>query len=380
MSLKLPLIVLFCLLLCSSLALGYTGEAGPAMLKMVFGSRALGLGGSFVGVADDVYYMDANPGAGEANRILKLSLLHQEWVYDANYEAVRIARGIGKHLYVGAGFTFLYLPFEYYDEGGDQVGSSSTISQMLGIFNMGYSFRNGTMSVGTNLKYYSSGVPDELLQARYADDYENQRYRALAADVGYFARTNWLKNYIGPEPSFMFGLALRNVGFSDTYAKLPTEVQAGLSYRVIWNLLITGQFNVPFYEPVYGALGAEFDIRKKIFLQAGARISANPMLSVGFGYRFRDMELNASYTPRIEFPNIFSVSVNFFFGETKKRRMDEQITSLLIEALERFSNGDYEQALASVESALELDPKNSMGLSLKESIEERMKVDEPVAE
>ena len=172
------------------------------------------------------------------NRILKISLLHQEWLYDANYEAVRISRGLGKHLYMGVGFTFLYLPFTYYDMNGEQAGASSLISQSLGVFNMGYSFRKGTMSVGINLKYYSSGVPDELLQARYASDFESQRYRALSVDVGYFARTNWLKNYIGPEPSFMFGLALRNVGYSDTYEKLPTEVQAGLSYRVIWNLLI----------------------------------------------------------------------------------------------------------------------------------------------
>ena len=358
------------------MALGYTGEAGPAMLKMVFGSRALGLGGSFVGVADDVYYMDANPGAGEANKILKLSLLHQEWVYDANYEAVRVSRGLGKHLYIGAGFTFLYLPFEYYDVSGEQVGASSLISQSLGVFNMGYSFRRGTMSVGANLKFYNSSIPDELLEARYEDDYESQSYRAFAADVGFFARTNWLKNYIGPEPSLMFGFALKNVGYSDTYEKLPTEIQAGMSYRCIWNLLLAGQVTVPLYEPVYGAIGAEFDIRKKIFLQAGARISVNPMFSVGFGYKFRDIELNASYTPRIAFPNIFSVSVNFFFGETKKRRMDERITSLLIEALEQFQNGDFENGLASTDRVLELDPGNSMALSLKKSIEESMKMEE----
>ena len=373
---KTVLIVLAFVCICSCTAFGDAGEAGPAMLKLVFGSRALGLGGSFVGVADDVYYMDANPGAGESNKILKLSLLHQEWIYDANYEAVRISRGLGKHLYMGAGFTFLYLPFEYYDSNGEQVGASSRISHSLGVFNMGYSFRRATMSVGMNLKFYSSSIPDDLLIARYAGDYESQRYLAFAADLGYFARTNWLKSYIGPEPSFMLGLTVRNVGFSNTYDNLPTEIQAGVSYRILWSLLLTGQVAFPLYEPVYGAVGAEFDIRKKLFLQAGARISANPMLSVGFGYKFRDVELNVSYTPRIAFPNVISVSVNFFFGETKKRRVDEKISSLLIEALEQFQAGSYEKALASVEQVLELDPKNSMALSLKESIQDRMKIED----
>lgn len=368
-------IVLILIFAGSSMALGDTGEAGPAMLKMVYGSRALGLGGAFVGVADDVYYIDANPGAGEASRILKLSLLHQEWLYDANYEAIRVSRGLGKHLYIGAGFTFLYLPFTYYDITGEQVGDSSLISQSLGVLNMGYSFRGGSLSIGANLKMYYSSIPDDLLEARYGSDYTSQKYLAFASDVGIFARTKWLKNYIGPEPSFMFGLALKNVGYSDTYDKLPTEVQAGVSYRLLWSLLLAGQVSVPLYEPVYGAVGAEFDIRKKIFLQAGVRISQNPMLSVGFGYKLRDVELNASYTPRIAFPNIFSVSVNFFFGETKQRRREEQITSLLIEALELFQEGDFENALASTDKVLELDPKNKMALSLKKSIEESMRLE-----
>lgn len=368
-------IVLILIFAGSSMALGDTGEAGPAMLKMVYGSRALGLGGAFVGVADDVYYIDANPGAGEASRILKLSLLHQEWLYDANYEAIRVSRGLGKQFYIGAGFTFLYLPFTYYDITGEQVGDSSLISQSLVVLNMGYSFRGGSLSIGANLKMYYSSIPDDLLEARYGSDYTSQKYLAFASDVGIFARTKWLKNYIGPEPSFMFGLALKNVGYSDTYDKLPTEVQAGVSYRLLWSLLLAGQVSVPLYEPVYGAVGAEFDIRKKIFLQAGVRISQNPMLSVGFGYKLRDVELNASYTPRIAFPNIFSVSVNFFFGETKQRRREEQITSLLIEALELFQEGDFENALASTDKVLELDPKNKMALSLKKSIEESMRLE-----
>ena len=370
------LLTLFIVIGGACSASGYTGEAGPAMLKMVYGSRALSLGGAFVGVADDVYYIDANPAAGEANKILKLSLLHQEWIEDVNYEAIRISRGLGRRFFIGGGFTFLYLPFTYYDTNGEQAGGSALISQSLGVLNFGYSFRGGSLAVGTNLKMYYSSIPDDLLEASYGSSYTSQTYLAWASDLGIFARTFWLKNYIGPEPSFMLGLALKNVGYSETYDKLPTEIQAGLSYRLFWSLLLTGQVSVPLHEPVYGALGAEFDIRKKLFLQAGVRISENPMLSAGLGYRFRDIELNASYTPRIAFPNIFSVSLNFFFGETKQRRREEKVTSLLIEALDYFHAGDFESALLSAEQVLELDPKNEIALSLKDSIEESKRIGE----
>lgn len=86
--------------------------------------------------------------------------------------------------------------------------------------------------------------------------------------------------------------------------------------------------------------------------------------------------MSASYTPRVAFPNIFSVSLNFFFGETKQRRREERITSLLIEALDYFHAGEFESALLSAEQVLELDPKNEIALSLKDSIEESMRIEE----
>jgi hypothetical protein len=356
-------------------ALCDTGEVGPAMLKMTFGSRALALGGSFVGVADDVYYMDANPGAGEATKVLKLSLLHQEWIEDVNYEAIRISRGLGKRLYWGLGFTYMYLPFTYYDYYGSSVGDSVRISQALGTLNMGYSFRKIRLSMGGNLNVLYNNVPTDMLEARYGTDYTDQNYLVFAGDFGLFGRTDFLKTYIGPEPSFMFGLVVKNVGYSDAIDTLPTEIQAGFSYRLFWHLLLTGQVNVPLYEPLYGAAGLEFDIRKKIFLQAGIRISENPMLGVGFGYRFGDIELHASYTPRIELPNMFSVALNLYFGETKARRREEQITSLLIEALEQFKYAHYDEALQSINGVLELDPSNRIALSLKETIENVDKID-----
>jgi tetratricopeptide (TPR) repeat protein len=357
-------------------ALGDTGEAGPPMLKMTYGSRALALGGAFVGVADDVYYMDANPGGGEATKVLKVSLLHQEWIDEVNYEAIRIGRGLGKRLYWGLGFTYLYLPFTYYNYYGEAVGGSVNISQALGTLNFGYQFRKLPLSVGTNLKVLYDTAPTEILEARYGSSYTDQNYLLFAGDLGLFARTNLLKTYIGPEPSLMFGITLKNVGYSPAVDTLPTELQAGVSYRLFWHLLLTAQLNYPLYEPLYGAAGLEFDIAKKLFFQAGLRISENPMLAVGFGYKWRDIELNVSYTPRIEFPNVFSVSLNFFFGETKSRRRNERITSLLIRALEQFEDGNYDEAMESAEQVLAIDPKNELALSLQDTIESIRKVEE----
>jgi hypothetical protein len=101
------------------------------------------------------------------------------------------------------------------------------------------------------------------------------------------------------------------------------------------------------------------------------------MLGIGFGYKFRDFELNVSYTPRIAFTDVFSVSLNCFFGETKERRREEQISALLVEALDHFREGDYENALSAIDAVLELDPRDDVALSLKKSIEELNSIQDP---
>ena len=108
------IVVLFLLIFCLAgvpSAFSYTGEVGPPMLSLTYGSRALSLGGAYSGVANDVYYMDSNPAGGDPRKVFKLALIHQEWIADVNYEAIRLSYGINDRFFFGLGFTYLYLPF-----------------------------------------------------------------------------------------------------------------------------------------------------------------------------------------------------------------------------------------------------------------------------
>ena len=217
--------------------------------------------------------------------------------------------GSTDRLFIGLGFTYLYLPFTYYDDYGYASGDY-TISQCMGTLNAGYVFDKYNIAVGANLKAFYSYVPDAL----YAD----QSYLLFAGDVGVIARTNLLKTYIGPEPSLSVGVTVKNLGYSEVMQKLPTEVHVGASYRVIRNLLVSGEAVVPLYEPVYGSVGVEFDVAKTFFLQGGVQIVENPMAGVGFGYRRKDFNIYASYTPSMAFRNMMSVSVEFTFGAPRR--------------------------------------------------------------
>jgi hypothetical protein len=348
----------------------YTGEAGPPMLKFIYGSRALSLGGAYVAVADDAYYMDSNPAGGDPRKVLRLSLIHQEWIEDINYEALRLSFGIRKQFFIGLGLTYYYLPFTYYDFTGAADGQSYHLSKALGMINIGYKPEKYDVSFGVNAKVLYNQVPDEL----YAD----QSYLLYAADAGFMMRTNILKTFIGPEPSLTFGVALRNIGYSEAISRLPTEVHAGASYRVFRHLMLSGEFAVPFYEPVYGAVGAEFDIAKTLFIQAGVQFKQNPMVGVGIGYKRKDLNINASYTPSLEFRNMMNVSVEFIFGDTKALDNEKNVEMLLIAALEAYTKGNYEKALEYIEMVHEIDPKNRRAKQLKKTVLKKIELDESV--
>jgi hypothetical protein len=349
-----------------------TGEAGPAMLKMIFGIRAMSLGGAYVAVADDAEYMDTNPAGGAYDNIFRIALLHQEWITDVNYESLRLARGFGDSLQIGLGFTYLYLPFTHYDVSGDAVGKSRHLSQSLGTLAVGYRLPSLGLSFGVNGKFFYNRVPEDL----YAD----QSYTVWAVDFGVMQRTNLLKTFFGPEPSLSFGVTLRNVGYSSSVEQLPILIQAGTAYRIRSNLLIAADMVYPFYEPLYGSIGAEYAIRKKIYISGGIQIKQNPMLSLGFGYRYRDMQLKVSYTPTLAFYNMISVSFTYSFGEYKKLMLEREVEEKLLETLELYRAGHYEEALVVVDEVLELDPENGRAGSLKHTIEIQLEIREKFGE
>lgn len=371
-------VMIFLLALSTSAAFSFTGEAGPPMLKMVYGSRALGMGGAFSAVSDDVYYIDSNPAGGNVQKVSQLSLLHQEWIEDTNYEAIRFSRGLWNRFFIGFGFTYLYIPFTYFDECGYDSGASALISQGLGVLNLGYKLSTYDITIGTNLKVLYNNVPSSLLEARYGSNFEDQNYLLFAGDLGILARTDMLKNYIGPEPSLSFGLVLKNVGYCEVIEKLPTEVHAGISYRPIRPLLISVEGVYPLFEPVYGAFGAEYDFWKKLFIQGGVMLKENPVFSVGVGYKRRDLEINISYSPSLAFHNMVSVSLNFFIGSTEEMERQKRIEAYMIVALEYFGEKKYDEAMEFVARVLELDPKNKRALGLKETIEKKKNLKEKV--
>jgi hypothetical protein len=354
--------LIFILLFNAALAFSAVGEAGPAILKMNFGSRLISMGGAFVGLADDPFYMDSNPAGGQRDTF-RFSLLHQEWIEDVNHENFRFTAGFD-HFFMGIGYTFLYMPFTRYDSAGAQAGNF-TITEGFGTFNAGLILNH--LSIGTNLKLCHYNVPGGL--------YLDQNDYLFTADFGALLRTNILKTYIGPEPSLVVGASIKNAGVpflnsmtGSGFDKPPTEIHVGSSFRTKY-FLLSDEAVFPLYEPFYWCVGLEANLNRFLFLSAGLQYKEdNPMLGLGAGVRLTDLYLYASYTPRLEFRNMFTVSMSWRVGETRQMQQSVLIKKLFKTAYKLYEQKEYDEAEKVLGKVLEMDPKDEMALSLMKLI------------
>jgi len=364
--------VIFILLIIPTVILyGYTGSSMPPMLKMDYGSQSMGMGGASVALNNNLFYMDSNPAGGMFFKVYRFSLLHQEWVYDTNYESLRATFGFGK-FYIGAGLNYLYTPFKYYDYYGATSGDVYNISQYLGLINFGYKIDKWNVVLGANIKYFYYNVPQDL--------YENQSYSLITGDIGIVLPTDILKRFKGYLPSLVFGFTIKNIGYSSLLYYAPIEILAGMSYRYSDNLLFSIESSIPIYEPTSFSLGAEYSIQNRYFIDAGFKIKENPMFSIGFGYRKKDFRVRASYSPMLKFFNMLNITVSYSYGETKAERNKEKVEELLVKAIEYFSKGKYKESLETVAKVLDIDHNNYRAQKLFKIIEKQIEIEERIEE
>jgi tetratricopeptide (TPR) repeat protein len=174
----------------------------------------------------------------------------------------------------------------------------------------------------------------------------------------------------------VFGLAVKNLGYSSMIEKLPIEIHAGASYRILENLLVSAEVAVSIFEELYGSIGVEYDFSKTFFLDGGVQIKESPMFAVGLGYRSKEMRINISYTPSIEFYNMISASFSYYFGETKYEERSREIEELYKKAFEYYRDSKYREALDTVEKVLEKDPGHREAVQLRKVILAKLKVEE----
>ncbi|MBN1969208.1 MAG: PorV/PorQ family protein [Candidatus Delongbacteria bacterium] len=238
-----------------------TGTAAMTFLKIDVSARANALGGSFIGLANDVSTLHYNP-AGMINiQQPDFGVSHTMYLADIQYTWGGLVFPL-KEMNAAVGFQSSFLIVGDMDE--------TTIDKPQGT---GRTFSAHDMMVGASYaqmltpKFYIGGTL-KFLQEKLA----NESAWSVAGDVGTYYDTKW--------KSLIFGMSIRNFGtaveFINESADLPMMFVFGIGFNPyddgINKLSTLVEAGHPSDNNEYITVGLEYSFDDMFFLRAGRKI------------------------------------------------------------------------------------------------------------
>ncbi|MFZ2323414.1 MAG: PorV/PorQ family protein [Ignavibacteriaceae bacterium] len=169
------------------------GTTAGQFLKIGPGARALGMGGTYVGVSDDIYAIYYNPAGVAINKGNgQVAFNHTQWLADVNYDFAAASINVESLGTLFISVTSLRVPEEKvrtfeYPEGNGQFWDASSVS-----FGVGYA-RSLTdrFSIGFQAKYIQESIWSSSASG-------------FALDIGTY--------YITPFNDLVIGASISNFG------------------------------------------------------------------------------------------------------------------------------------------------------------------------
>ena len=184
------------------------GTIGAAFLKVEGGSRPVGMGGAFAGLADDVNTIFWNPAGLTAIHDQELTAMQHFSFADINNQSIGYAQRMERFVW-GASFLGSFTEIERRQGPTEDPDSTVTVGGFATGLSIAYQLGEA-MSIGGTAKVISEQL-------------DIQNVYGAAADVGLILRL--LDNHLG------IGVAVQNAGVLDGAENLPMALRAGFAYR-----------------------------------------------------------------------------------------------------------------------------------------------------
>lgn len=185
------------------------GTTGAAFLKIEGGSRPVGMGGAFAGLANDVNTIFWNPAGLTSVHTRELTAMQNFLIADISSQFIGYAQRVGNGVW-GASLLGAFTEIERRTRPTDEPDSTVVV----GGFAAGASYAYAVLpelSIGGTAR----GISQQL-------DIEDSYGAAI--DLGSVLRI--LNNRLG------IGVSLQNLGFLNTDESLPTNVRGGIAYQI----------------------------------------------------------------------------------------------------------------------------------------------------
>lgn len=276
------------------------GTSGAAFLKIGVGARPLGLGGAYVAVANDANSIYWNP-AGLTNfGGAQLTLMHNKWIEDINYEFLGFAYADSGEAGFAFGLSYLWMGDIPVTTFSDKIGASGdtfTARDLSAIF--AYSQRvTNRVSVGATVKRIRSSI-------------EETSANATAFDVGLLL--------FPPLQGATIGFTVQNIGtrlkFVSDSDRLPLTYKGGVAYTFRRSLTLACDVSKPVDHFVQVNAGVEFVLLGVLALRGGYN-SSNELdrgFAAGTGLNLKFMTVDYAFVPYGVLGNTHRVSAVFKF-------------------------------------------------------------------
>ena len=191
------------------------GTAGAAFLKIEGGSRPVGMGGAFAGLANDINTIFWNPAGLTAVHDRELTAMQHFSFADINNQSIGYAQRANRLVW-GASFLGSFTEIERRVGPTEEPDSTVTVGGFATGLSVAYPL--GTvMSIGGTAKFISQQL-------------DIQNAYGVAADIGVILQL--IDGGLG------IGVAVQNAGVLDGGETLPMLLRAGLAYRT-WTQSVT---------------------------------------------------------------------------------------------------------------------------------------------
>jgi len=273
------------------------GTFGAPFLIIGGGVRAIGMGGAFCAVADDATTIYWNPGGLTNISDKEITAAYTRWFADITHAFLGYAQPLNEKNALGAGLLYLGATDAKRDEWGEEIGSFD-IAEMAPTIGHAHKFGN-RVSIGTSVKYISQKLEDESASG-------------FAFDIGGLYKT--------PIENLTLGISIQNIGteikFIEEGDALPSNIKLGAAYKVIEDLTLALDTNLPSDGEIYVCIGGEYWVTNIMALRVGYRTGPadeGSGLTAGAGFRAGKILLDYAFVPYGDLGNTHRISLGMKF-------------------------------------------------------------------
>jgi len=220
------------------------GTTAAGFLNIDVGSRALGMGGAYVAVADDITAMYWNPAGVARLKTAQTAFTHTKWLADVNFNYAAVVVPLGAIGNVGANATFLTMDEMERTTIAEPEGTGEMFDAGSYAFGLSYA-RDLTdrFSIGFNFKYVNEKI-----------------YHSTASGAAFDIGTIFDTQYYG----LKIGMSITNYGTKMQMGGRDMLIQADIDPQISGNNEnINANLNTDSYDlPLMFRVGVSMDLLK----------------------------------------------------------------------------------------------------------------------